>query len=112
MEEQSILKIYASNTDKIGFELLYERIVLQAKKFGIAGVTVYKGIMGYGMSNVIENARFWEITEKLPVVIEIIDKTEHLKAFYKSIDSELNNLEKGCLVTIHPINILLQKKGK
>ena len=49
--ENSILKIYASSTDHIGFELLYEHLVVLAKEKGITGVTVYRGIMGYGLSS-------------------------------------------------------------
>jgi len=49
--EHSILKIYASTTDRIGQKLLYEQIVLLAKDRGISGVTVYRGIMGYGLSS-------------------------------------------------------------
>jgi hypothetical protein len=110
--ENSILKFYASSTDKIGFDLLYEYLVTLAKKNGIAGVTVYRGIMGYGQSSTqISSSRFWELTEKLPVVIEMIDKTEVLEAFYKSIETEMRLLPKGCLITIHPIDIKLQKTG-
>ena len=111
--ETSILKIYASNTDKKGIELLYEFIVSEARKNGIAGVTVYRGIMGYGLSNnEIESSRFWELNEKLPVVIEMIDKTEVLETFYKTIEVDLLSIPKGCLVTIHPISIKLHKTGK
>jgi PII-like signaling protein len=110
--ENSVLKFYASNTDKIGFELLYEYLVVLARKNGIAGVTVYRGIMGYGQSSTqISSSRFWELTEKLPVVIEMIDKTEVLNVFYKSIESNLKELPKGCLVTMHSIDIKLQKTG-
>jgi len=111
--ENSILKIYASNTDKMGFDLLYEQLVVLAKQKGIAGVTVYRGIMGFGMSNKqISSSRFWELTEKLPVVIEMIDKTEVLENFYQYIEKDLLLLPKGCMVTMHPVEIKLQKTGK
>ena len=107
-----ILKIYASNTDKVGAELLYEHIVYLAKSKGISGVTVYRGIMGYGMSsNTVTSTRFWELTEKLPVMIEIIDKTEKLDEFYTLIEPDLKSMPKGCLVTIEPVEIKLQKIG-
>jgi len=110
--ENSILKIYASSTDQIGYDLLYEHLVVLAKEKGIAGVTVYRGIMGYGLSSPrISSSKFWELTEKLPVVIEMIDKTEVLDTFYKLIENDLKSLSKGCLVTIHPIEIKLQKTG-
>jgi uncharacterized protein len=109
----SILKIYASNTDKIGMELLYEHIVFLAKEKGISGVTVYRGIMGYGLSsNSITSTKFWELTEKLPVTIEIIDKTERLEEFYNLIKPDLLSMPKGCLVTMETVEIKLQKSGK
>ncbi|MDD3321841.1 MAG: DUF190 domain-containing protein [Paludibacter sp.] len=110
--ENSILKIYASSTDKIGTDLLYEHIVVLAKKKSIAGITVYRGIMGFGLSNnEIETSRFWELTEKLPIVIEMIDKTQILENFYQFILNDLRLLPKGCLVTMHPIEIKFQKTG-
>lgn len=110
--EHSILKIHASTTDKIGSKLLYQHIVELAMEKGITGATVYRGIMGYGSSNKISSSRFWELTEKLPIVIELIDKTDKLEAFYTEIEDELIKMPKGCLVAIEPATILLQKKGK
>lgn len=110
--ENSILKIYASTTDRIGFDLLYEHLVLTAKKNGISGVTVYRGIMGYGLSNRIDSSRFWELTEKLPVIIEMIDTTEALNSFYQLIENDIHKLPKGCLITLQPIEIKLKKIGK
>jgi uncharacterized protein len=109
--DNSILKIYASSSDKIGFDLLYERVVTLAKQNGVAGVTVYRGIMGYGASNRISSSRFWELTEKLPVIIEMIDKTEVLEKFYHSIEKDIQKIPKGCLVTLQPVEIKLQKIG-
>ena len=71
--ESSILKVYASTTDRVGSKLLYEYIVELARDKGISGVTVYRGVMGFGLSSQITSAKFWELTEKLPVMIEIID---------------------------------------
>ena len=112
-QEKSIMKVYASSTDKIGTQLLYEYIVYLAKDRGISGVTVYRGIMGYGSSSKhISTSKFWELTEKLPVMIEIIDKTEVLESFYKLIEEDLFNMPKGCLVTLEPVKVILQKSGK
>lgn len=110
--KQSILKIHASSTDKIGSKLLYQYIVELAREKGITGATVYRGIMGYGSSSKITSSRFWELTEKLPIVIELIDQTEKLEDFYTEIEEDLLNMPKGCLVAIEPATILLKKKGK
>lgn len=111
-QEHSILKIRASTTDRIGSRLLYQYIVELAREKGITGATVYRGIMGYGSSSTITTSRFWELTEKLPVVIELIDRTEKLQKFYESIKDDLVNMPKGCVVALEPVEVLLQKKGK
>ena len=108
----SRLRIKASTTDKVGSKLLYQYLVEKAKEQGISGATVFRGIMGYGTSSKIQSSRFWELTEKLPVVIEFVDETEKLKVFYQHIEAELMQMPKGCLVTLEPTDILLQKKGK
>ena len=110
--EFSVLKIYLSSTDKFKFDLLYEHLVQKAKDFGISGVTVYRGIMGYGKSShKINTSRFWELTEKLPVIIEMIDSTEKITQFSDMTVEVLSELPKGCLVTIQPIEIKIHKSG-
>lgn len=109
--DHSILRIHASSTDVIGTKLLYQYLTELARETGIAGATVYRGIMGYGASNKITSSRFWELTEKLPIVIELVDKTDILEAFYTTIEQDLHKMPKGCLVTLEPVKILLQKKG-
>ena len=110
--EYSVLKVHASTTDKIGSKLLYQYLVGLAHKKGIGGATVFRGIMGYGSSNAIHSSRFWELTEKLPVVIEFVDQTEKLELFFNEIEEELLQMPKGCLVTMESTEILLKKRGK
>ena len=110
--EYSLLKIYASTTDKTDSKLFYEFVVYAAKDFGISGVTVHRGIMGYGLSSKISSSKFWELTEKLPVVIELIDHHKKLENFYQHIDKEIQHMSKGCLVTLNPISVILHKPGK
>jgi hypothetical protein len=112
-QEESILKIYGSTTDQIHHKLLYEHIVHLAKDEGIAGVTVYRGIMGYGLSSTtISSSKFWELTEKLPIVIELIDTTEKLDSFYQKTEQDLLEMPKGCLVTMEKVDVKLMKSGK
>jgi len=108
---ESIMKIYASNTDMLGSKLFYEHIVYLAKERGIAGVTVYRGIMGYGLSSPIHTSRFWDLTEKLPVVIEMVDETDKLEVFFSVIKHDIERMPKGCLVTMEQVKIKLNKPG-
>ena len=65
-EKAKRLRIYISSTDKFGHIPLYEHIVITAKKSGIAGATVLKGIMGFGSSSEIYSDKLWEIGSTCP----------------------------------------------
>ena len=108
----ALLRIFISSTDHIKQDLLSESIVLSAKKEGLAGATVLKGILGYGASSVIHSYKFWEVTDKLPIVIEIIDEEEKVRNFYETIRPQLESMRYGCLVTIEKVEVLLFKSGK
>jgi PII-like signaling protein len=59
--EHSILKIYASTTDRVGQKLLYEHIVLLAKDRGISGVTGLQGELWVMDEQQISAPSFWEL---------------------------------------------------
>jgi PII-like signaling protein len=107
-----ILRIFISSTDLYKHESLYEYIVFQAKKQGIAGSTVLKGVLGYGASSVIHSYKFWEISDKIPMVVELIDAEEKLMTFYDGIRSLLETMKYGCLVTFDTTTVLLSKHGQ
>lgn len=109
--EATLLKIYLSSTDRFKHSPLYEIIVFAAKRSGISGVTVLRGIMAFGASSEVSSSRFWELTEKLPVVIEIVDESEKIDRFFKQIKSYLDKAGKGCLVTRQKVDVPLYKKG-
>jgi PII-like signaling protein len=45
--EAKLLRIFIGESDRINGKPVYEDIVLKARKAGLAGATVIKGIMGY-----------------------------------------------------------------
>ena len=108
----SVLKIYGSSTDHIGTTMLYEYVVREARDFGITGATVNRGIMGFGSSSRISSSKFWELTEKLPITIELVDETEKLQRFFQQIESVLDSMPKGCVVSMESVDIKLMKPGK
>ncbi len=108
----SLLRIFASSTDIIDHQPLYEVITRKAKDEGLAGATVLRGIMGFGASSKIHSSKFWELTEKLPIVIEIIDETVKIKEFYKNIELLLESVPKGIMATIEKTEVLMYKSGK
>lgn len=110
--QASMLRIFLSSTDKHKQHNLSESLVFEAKKNGLAGATVLRGIIGFGASSIVHSYKFWEIAEKVPTVIEIIDEKEKVLKFYEIIRPQLEAMRYGCLVTIENINVLLYKSGQ
>lgn len=109
--DQKILRVYTSSTDKFRHTKLYEVVVYAAKRYGMAGATVTRGVMGYGSSSHISSQKFWEISEKLPVIIEIVDDGDKIEKFFESIKPYFEKIRNGCMVTMDSVHVVFYKTG-
>jgi PII-like signaling protein len=109
--DAKILRIYVSSTDKFKHTSLYEMIVYAAKRYGLAGATVLKGVMGFGASSTVCSVKFWEITEKLPMIIEIVDEKEKIEWFFETVKPFFEKTKNSCLITTEDTRVLLFKTG-
>jgi len=100
--EAELLRIFIGETTKIGQRPLYELIVEEARKRGLAGATVIRGIMGFGKNSRIHTAKILRLSEDLPLVIEIVDKPERIAAFLPDLESMI---DEG-LVTLEKVRVI------
>ena len=56
--EAKLLRIFLGEADKVNHTALYEAIVKEARKLGLAGATVWRGIMGFGPTSRIRTPEF------------------------------------------------------
>lgn len=95
------MRIFVGESDKRGGRPLYEVIVEEARKRGLAGATVLRGFLGFGANSRIHTAKILRLSEDLPVVIEIVDGEERIEAFLPDLDGML---EEG-LVTVERVRV-------
>lgn len=107
-----LLRIFIGESDKIGFETLYETIVFEAKKNGLSGATVTRGMMGFGANSKIHTAKLLEISSDLPIVIEIVDTEEKIRDFTKIVEKLFEESKSGGLITLEKAEIIRYKAGK
>ena len=88
-DEGYLLRIFIGESDKHLGRPLYEWIVFQARAAGLAGATVLRGLMGYGLGSRIHTAKIERLSQDLPIVIEIVDTREKLEAFLPTIDAAI-----------------------
>ena len=110
--QSKLLRIFTGESDKIGHQLLYEAILVAAREKGMAGATVLKGVMSFGASSRIHVARLIEISEDLPVVIEIVDTAEKIDAFLPAVSALFDQCGRGGLITLEKVEVLYYKPKK
>jgi hypothetical protein len=98
------LIVYLGESDQWEGKPVYMVLVEEAKKHGIAGATVLRGIEGFGMrgSGKIHTARILELSSELPVLVLIIDSQEVIADFLPVVKEIVT---KG-LVTIENLNVV------
>ena len=108
----SLLKVYISETDKIGSSPLYEEIVTEARNQGLAGATVHRGILSFGASHSIHTMKIFALSSQLPIVVEIVDAEKTIKKFATRVHELIEQSKKGALVTIQSVDVLEYKPGE
>ncbi len=105
--EAELLRIFIGESDKYGGRPLYEVIVEEARKRGLAGATVLHGVLGFGARSRIHRAKVLRLSEDLPLVIEIVDKPERIAEFLPELDGMI---AEG-LVTLEKVRVILYRHG-
>ncbi|HEV8284201.1 MAG TPA: DUF190 domain-containing protein [Chitinophagaceae bacterium] len=110
--QSKLLRIFVGEIDKIGHQLLYEAILLAAREKGLAGGTVLKGIMSFGASSRIHVARLIELSEDLPIVVEIVDQETKIDSFIPILNDLFEKCGRGGLITVEKVDVLYYKPKK
>ncbi len=84
--EGLLLRIFIGESDRYEGRPLYEWIVQQARKQGLAGATVLRGIEGFGAHSRLHTVHLLRLSEDLPIVIEMVDAPERIEAFLPTIE--------------------------
>ena len=95
------LRIYLGEDDKYKGRPLYEEIVVQAQQSRLAGVTVFRGYLGYGAASGLNPGKILRSSHDLPVVVEILESEGKVNAFLEVLDQLLS----GGVATIERVNM-------
>jgi uncharacterized protein len=101
------LRIYIGESDRWHGQALYTAIVQEARKAGMAGATVLRGIEGFGAASRIHTARILRLSEDLPILVELVDTPARLDAFLPTLLPMVG----GGLVTMDNVEILHYHSG-
>ena len=66
-----------------------------------------RGMLGYGAASRLHSAKLLRLSLDLPVVVELVDREERIRAFLPTIDA----LVEDGLVTLEPVHVLRYRPG-
>jgi len=96
------VSIFINSTDQWHGRPLYAAIVHLCQQQGIAGATVLRGAEGYGAGGHLHTARLLELSENLPIQIEIVDIPERIEPLLTALESMIGE----GLVSVSDVHIV------
>src|SRR5882724_10025485 len=100
--ERTLMRIHIGESDKWHGKPLYDAIVEMLRKDGFSGVTVLRGVAGYGGSSVYHTDKILRLSQDLPIVLERIEK----------ILPRLDEMVEGGLITLEKVRVILYRAAK
>ncbi len=96
------LTVIVGEDDTYHRKPLFHEIVHRARKSGLAGTSVFRGIEGFGASSAIHTTRLLSLSEDLPVAVVIVDDEQRIRDFLPQLDE----LVSEGLVTLDEVEVI------
>lgn len=100
----TLLRIFIGESDKYEGKNLYRYLSNYLRENQYAGITVLRGITGYGKASKIHSSDLLELSSDLPIVIEIADTEENINRL-KEVFEETNMIG-SALITEEKVKII------
>lgn len=105
------LGIFMGESDTVNGMPLYEAIVRAAREAGLAGASVFKGVISFGASHSLQTMQEFNFSHDTPVLVEIVDDHTRLDSFFTILFQLMDESKKGGLVTLENVKVLRYRKG-
>lgn len=106
-DEGYILRIYIGEDHRHEHLPLYEWLTRTALDHGLAGVTVIRGVMGFGARSRLAAGGIARLSADSTAVVEIVDRRDKLEAFLQNVDHAISE----GLATLERLEICFYRSG-
>jgi PII-like signaling protein len=101
--EGKLLRVYIGEEDHYQGKALHKFLLELFRKEGLAGVTVFRGLEGFGHSSHVHTTSILRLSTDLPIVLDVVDTQEKIDRI-KILLEEI--MEKG-LITEQDVKMTL-----
>jgi uncharacterized protein len=106
--ERTLMRIHIGESDKWHGRPLYEAVVEMLRKEKFSGVTVLRGVAGYGGSSVYHTDKLLRLSQDLPIILEVVEATERIEEILPRLDA----MVEGGLITLEKVRVILYRAAK
>ena len=106
--ERTLMRIHIGESDKWHGKPLYEAIVVMLRKEKFSGVTVLRGVAGYGGSSIYHTDKILRLSQDLPIILEVVESTERIEG----ILPRLEEMVEGGLITLEKVRVILYRAAE
>lgn len=106
--ERTLMRIHIGESDHWRGKPMYQAIVELLRSERFSGVTVLRGIGGYGGSSVYHTEKVLRLSQDLPIIIEVVEYTDKIEQILPQLDS----MVEGGLITLEKVRVILYRSAK
>lgn len=106
--ERTLMRIHIGESDRWHGKPLYEALIELFRREQFSGVTVLRGVGGYGGSSIYHTDKILRLSQDLPIVVEVVEFTERIEKILPQLDEMIG----GGLVTLEKVRVILYRSAK
>ncbi|MGH9451279.1 MAG: DUF190 domain-containing protein [Terriglobia bacterium] len=106
--QRTLMRVYIGEGDKWRGKPLYQAIVELFRRENFSGVTVLRGIGGYGSTSRYHTEKILRLSQDLPIVIEAVESPERVESILPKLDEMVG----GGLITLENVRVILYRAQK
>jgi len=106
--ERTLMRIHIGERDKWEGKPLYEALIELFRREGFSGVTILRGVAGYGSSSRLHTEKILRLSQDLPVVVEVVEYSDRIENILPRLDEMVG----GGLVTLEKVRVILYRSHR
>jgi PII-like signaling protein len=106
--ERTLMRIHIGESDRWEHKPLHDAIVELFRREGFSGVTVLRGVGGYGSTSRVHTDKILRLSQDLPMVIEVVEYSDRIEKILPRLDEMVS----GGLITLEKVRVILYRSSK
>jgi uncharacterized protein len=106
--DRTLMRIHFGESDKWHGKPLHEALVALFRREGFSGVTVLRGVGGYGSSSLYHTDKILRLSQDLPLVVEVVEYSERIERILPQLDE----MVEGGLITLEKVHVILYRPAQ